>query len=269
MDHSMIVAGAGATTAGDTTIGNIELPQRDSGNWIIHHVFAQAVRATATAAESVGGHFRLSPTQGELTPQPAPSRFPVFSSGSFLGAVADVPTCPLNIYEVDYSATGQARIDMIYNQAITVTVAAQVVLGVVFGDKRPTKTPFKFVDRVRTTVTAAADTSIGTITLSQNAKRIVGIAGIIQQNGVLTTAEELIGFFRLDSDDVKLVPAQYPFNAAFGAGLGATIASGVQGMISFMPVDIAVPRGARIDCFSDLNTAVTNGADVEIFIAYE
>lgn len=264
----MIVSGAGSTAAGDTTVGSIELPQRDSGNWLIHNVFGQVVRATATAAESVGGHFRLSPTVGELSPQPAPSKFPLFSSGSFLGAVADVPTCPLQIYDVAYQATGQARIDMIYNQAIACTVAPQTILGIVFGDERPPHVPFTFVDRVRTGVTSASDTSIGTITLSQNASKIVGIAAILQQDAVLTTAEELIGFVRLDSDDVKIVPAQYPCNAAFGAGLGATIAGGQQGKIDFIDVDIDVPRGARIDCFVDLNTAVTNSADVEVFIAY-
>jgi hypothetical protein len=42
----------------------------------------------------------------------------------------------------------------------------------------------------------------------------------------------------------------------------------VQPKIEFIPVNIEVPRGARIDCFCDLNTAITNGADVEIFIAY-
>lgn len=269
MTHSMIVTGAASAAAGDTTIGNIELPQRESGNWIIHHVFGQVVRATATAAESVGGHMRLSPTQGELEPHPAPSRFPLFESGSFLGATADVSVCPLHIYEVEYAATGQARIDLIYNNAIAATAGAQVVLGILFGDERPEKRPIRFVDRVRTTVTSAADTSIGTITLSQNAVRIVGVAGILQQDGVLVAGEELIGFFRLSSDDVKLVPAQYPFNAAFGAGLGVTIEGGNQPKIDFLPVDIEVPKGARIDCFVDLNTAVTNGADVEIFIAYE
>ena len=268
MDHSMIVSGAASTTAGDTTIGTIELPARDSGDWLIHKIFAQAVRPTATAAESVGGNIRMAPAQGELSPNPAPSRFPVFESGSFLGATAPVTACPLHIYDVDYLATGQARIDMIYDNAIAATVAAQVVCGIIFGDERPFPVPMQFCDRVRTTFTSAADSAIGTITLSQNAQQIVGIAGIIQQDGVLTTAEELIGFFRISSDDIKLVPAQYPFNTVFGAGIGALIDGGNQGKIDFIPVNIPVAKGARLDCFVDLNTAVTNGADVEIFVAY-
>ncbi len=269
MTHSMIVTGAGSTGAGDTVIGTIELPSNPNGNWLIHRVFGQVVRATATAAEAVGGDFRLNPAQGELTPQPAPSRFPLFGSSSFLGSVADVPTCPLQFYETNWQATGQARIELIYNNAIAATVGAQVVLGVQFSDERPAMIPTKFVDRVRTTISAAGDTSVGTVALSQNATRIVGIGGVLSQDGVLVTAEELIGFFRLGSDDVKIVPAQFPFNDAYGAGLSTTIASGQASKFNFMPVDIPVPNGARIDTFVDLNTAVTNGADVEIFIAYE
>lgn len=264
----MIVAGAASIAAGDTNLGTIELPQRDSGSWLIHKIFCQVVHPTATAAEAVGGDLRLSPAQGEVTPNPAPSRIPVFSAGSSLGATIDVSPCPLQIYDVEYTASGQARIDLIYNNAIAATVAAQVVAGIMFGDERPVATPFNFIDRVRTTVTAAADTAIGTITLSQNATAIVGILGILQQDGVLTTAEELIGFFRMASDDVKLVPAQYPFNTVFSAGLGALIKGGDQGQIHFIPTNIPVPKGARIDCFSDLSTAVTTAADVEIFIAY-
>lgn len=268
MDHSMIVSGGASTGAADTTIGTIELPARETGNWIIHKIFAQVVRATATAAESVGGNIRLSPAQGELTPNPAPSRFPVFESGSFLGATADVSHCPLQMFDVQYEATGQARIDIIYENAIAATVAAQVVAGVIFGDARPEVMPALFCDRVRNTVTAATESSIGTITLSQNASMITGLCGILQQDGVLTAGEELIGFFSMSSDDVKLVPAQFPFNTVFGAGLGGTIQGGDQGKIMFLPVNIEVPDGARIDCFVDLNTAVTNGADVEIFLQY-
>jgi hypothetical protein len=264
----MIIAAAGSAAAGDTNLGTIELPQRDSGSWLIHKIFAQVVEATATAAESVGGDIRLSPAQGEVSPNPAPSRFPVFNSGSSLGATIGVQPCPLHLYDIEYAASGQARIDLIYNNAIAATVAPQVVAGIMFGDERPVQVPFNFVDRVRTTVTAAADTAVGTITLSQNATAIVGILGIIQQDGVLVAGEELIGFFRLASDDVKLVPAQYPFNSVFSAGLGATIQGGTQSPIHFLPTLIPVPKGCRIDCFCDLNTAVTNGADVEIFIAY-
>jgi len=85
----------------------------------------------------------------------------------------------------------------------------------------------------------------------------------------LTTAEELIGFFRLSSDDVNLAPSQWPFGASYGAGVGALIGNDVIAPPSMIPVAIGVPGGARIDTFVDLNTALTNAAEVEIFIGYE
>jgi len=268
MDHSMILAGTAGLAVGDTSLGVIELPQRDAGTWKIHKVFGQVVRTVATAAESVGGNVRLQPNQGEVLPNPAPSRFPIFESGSFLGATAPVTVCPLHIYDVDYDASGQARIEIIYDNAIAASADSEVVAGIIFGDERPVPVPFHFVDRARTTVKSVADTAIGTITLSQNATAIVGVLGVLQQDGILTTGEALLGFFRMASDDVKMVPAQFPFNAAFGAGVGILIGGGDQPKLNFIPVNIPVAKGARIDCFCDLNLAVTVEADVEIFLAY-
>jgi len=265
--HGMAVAGASGTAAADTTIGTITLPA--GGPWIVHGFWGQVVSATATAAESIGGHIRLEVASGDLTPNPAPSKFPCFESGSSLGATIDRGQCPLNIFPVQYEAAGKAVINMIYHQAIACTVAPQVVMGLIFGKSVAEVKPFPFCDVSRAAVAAAADTAVGTITLAEKATRIVGVCGILSQDGVLVTAEELTGFFRLSSDDIKMPPMQLPFNNVYGAGEGALIQGGNQGNINFIPVDIPVPGGARIDSFVDLNTAVTNAADVEIFIAFE
>ncbi len=264
--HAMIVQGAGATS-GDTTIGQVELPA--DGPWLIHDVHGQVVRQTATAAESVGGHYRLSPPSGDLTPDPRPSNFPVFEEGSFLGASAPVSASPMKLYPTAWNATGKATIDLIGNQAIAASVAPMFVLGVIFGPTRPEDRPAMFIDNVRSTIAAAAATAIGTINLSEKATRITGIAGVLQQDDVLVTAEELVGHFFITSDDVKLSPLQLPFNVAFGAGLGTVIGNKPQTPVNFIPVDIPVPAGARLDCFVDLITAVSNAADVEIFVKYE
>ena len=265
--HSSIVVGAGSTAAADTVVGQITLPA--GGPWLIHDVFAQIVSATSTPAESMGGHFRFDPASGDLSPDPSPSRFPVFESGSSLGATVPRGTCPLNLFKVNWSGAGKAVINCVYHQAIACTVAAQAVIGMLYGKARPEPKPLIFSDVARAAVAAAADTAIATITLAEKAKRIIGVCGIISQDGVLVTAEELIGFFRLASDDVKLPPMMLPFNMAFGAGLGIAIYGGSQGKIEYIPVDIPVEGGARINAYIDLNTAVTNAADVEIFIAYE
>lgn len=265
--HSSIVTGVGSIPAGDILIGQITLPA--GGPWLIHDVFGQIVSVTPTAAESMGGHFRFDPASGDLSPDPSPSRFPVFESGSSLGATIDRGQCPLNVFPVAWEGAGKAVINCIYHQAIACTVAGQVVLGMMYGRARPEPKPMLFSDVARAAVAVTADTAIATITLSQKASRITGVCGILSQDGVLVTVESLTGFYRLASEDVKLPPMQLPFNNVYGGGLGALIQGGNQGRISYIPVDIPVPSGARINAFVDLNIAVTNATDVEIFLAYE
>jgi hypothetical protein len=203
-----------------------------------------------------------------MTPNPAPSRFPTGIIGSFLGAVEDAVYSPTLFYDVDYEASGKAVIDMIYNEPTAVTVATQVVLGVCFGKTIPTPQRIRFIDRVRVAQTAVADTAVGTITISEKAEQIVAVGCVIAQDAVITAGEELLGYFRLASDDIKMPPAQFPCSGGFGAGLGATIGQSMASVPMMVPVLIPVVGGARIDCFIKLNTAVTNAAEVEVFIAY-
>lgn len=266
--HGMVATGAGSTAANaETVVGTITLPA--GGDWKIFQIWCQAVRATATAGESMGGNFRLNAPAGDLKPHPAPSRFPTGMGGSFLGATEAVQINQLNLIDVEYTAPGKSTIELIYNEASAVTVASQVAMGIIFGKTRPVMKPFTFSDRVRGTVTAAAAATIGTITMAENAKKITGLCMVPAQDGVLTAAEELLGFFSLSSDDVKLPPAQFPMSAAFGGGLGVTIGNHVFVQPVWVPVNIPVEGGARIDVSVDLNTAVTNAAEFDFFLAYE
>jgi hypothetical protein len=265
--HGLLIAAAGQAAAGELNLGTLTLPV--DGPWIIHHIYGQVVNATGTAAEALTGYMRFDARSGDITPNPAPSRWPIVSNGGMLGATIDVQTCPLQMYPVNWTAPGRATIDCIFNNVGASTVAPQVVMGIIFGKTIPESNRHAFCDIMNTTITAAADTAVGTITLSEKATRITGIMGTLVQDGVLVTAEELIGFFRLASDDINLVPAQFPFPAAFSAGLGALIQGGPWPYSKFIDVDIPVIGGARINGFVDLNTAVTNPAQVAIYIAYE
>lgn len=267
ISHGVAVGAVGGTTAGDTSLGTVTLPA--GGEWLIYGVYCQAVAATRTAAEKRGGYLKLVALDGDVQPNPSPFKVCSGLTGSYLGATANVGISPLRIQRCAFRAPGKTRIELIYNNTITQTVADQVVAGLLFGPYEPELGPMNFIDLARAAVTAAADTAVATITLAEKAKRIVAISGVLSQNGVLTTAEELLGFFRLSSDDINLAPSQYPFNAAFGAGLGALIGNDYAPPLVWLPVDIPTPGGARIDVFVDLNTAVTNGAEVEVYVAYE
>lgn len=265
--HGSVVAGAGSTGAGDTIIGQITLPA--GGPWKIFGAWCQAVASVHTPAEAVGGHFRFDPASGDLTPDPSPSRLPVFGDSSGLNTTGGRIASPLNIFPVSWEGAGKAVINCIYHQSIAITAAAQVLIGLLYGKTIPEKKPAPFYDVARGLIQAGADTAVGTITMAEKASRILGVCAILHQDGVVVDGEELIGFWRMASDDVKLPPMQLPFNNVFGAGLGATIPAPGQGPINFIPVDIPIIGGARINTFVDLNTAVTNDADVETFIMYE
>lgn len=266
--HALAQAAATVATVVKTTVGSaITMPA--GGPWKIFWAWVQAVSQTATAAEAVSGVLEINATSGDLDPDPAPTNFPSPAFGSYLGAVHDVMVSPLLLQPIAFTAAGKATIELNFTNDIASTAAPIVAAGIIFGKDLPTPTRMRFTDRVRTTVTSASLTSVGTITLAEKASKITGLCGILNQDGVLTTAQELIGTFQLDSDDMKMTPGQYPFSAAMSAGLGATIANAVPVTPVWIPVNIPVRGGARIDCSVDLVTAVTNGANVDILIAYE
>jgi hypothetical protein len=266
--HCLIASGAGVTTTADVQVGGAPLELPAGGPWIIHDVFCQVVSATLTPAESLAGHFRFDPLSGDVSPDPSPSRFPVAESQSYLGATGSCPVCPLNLFPVNWQAAGKATVNAIYANGVAVTVAPQIVQGIVFSRTIPEKMRTLFSDRVRTTKAAAAESLVGTITLSQKATKITGVLAMVLRNGVLVAGEELTGYIRLASDDIGLSPSQWPFAFVTGAGLGATVGGGNVTPMDFIPVDMDVPAGARISVYATFNTAVTNAADVEVFLAY-
>ena len=265
--HGAALAGASATTAAYTHLGDITLPA--GGPWKIFGLWCQAVAATPTAAEMVGGYIQMQSSSCDIVPDPNPCKVPVPKLGSMLGATADQMVCPLLIYPLDFEAAGKAVIDLIYHNDIACTVASQVVAGILFGKTIPEPRRFRFAERTRAMITVATDAAIGTITLSEKASRITGITCEITQDGVLTTAEEILGYVRLSSDDLNMAPAHYPCVAAYSAGLGALIQSASPPAVMPIPLEIPVLGGSRIDCFLDLNTAVTNTLQASVTIFYE
>jgi len=256
-----------ATTAIDTTVRSVTLPA--GGPWIIFQLWAQVVQATLVASDGIFANMRLNAPNGDLTPNPAPSRFPITPQPSFLGATGGAQISPLVLWDVNYKAPGKSTLELIINQSVANAVAPAAAMGIIFGKTRPVAKPYTFMDRVRAQVTSAAVTAVGTITLAENAKMITAVGGVIGQDNVGTTVEELIGIFSLASDDIVFPPSEYPFQAAFSGVLGATGDCNYGGIPIMIPVNIPVVGGARIDCSVDLLTAVTNAAEVAIFIAYE
>ena len=264
--HGQLLNGAGQTAAGRVSLGTITLPA--GGPWKIHTIHGSIVRATATAGEANTGFFDFAAQSGDVTPNILPNAFPVHESGSFLGATADQSVCPTILHDIDWQAAGKAVIEVGYTQQTTVTVAPQIVAGLIFGPDRPPIVIPQHSAHARLAKTTAADQAVGTITLPETAKQLVAVLGTIIQDNVLTTAEELTGFWRMTSDDFDLTPFQMPFSNVFGAGLGALIES-AQGLFNRpIPVNVPVVGGSRLNVFAALNTAVTNGAEIDIYVFF-
>jgi len=266
--HGNVVQAAGATTVAETLIGLIELPKRTE-DWVLHNIMGQVSQGVADVALATGGVIRMESLSGDITPDPAPSRWPVYSQGAHLGATVGANACPLHKFDINLLASGKANLNINSINAIAQTTAPRYVAGIAYGPSIPERRPAKFCDRARATQATIVRTQIGTIALSEKATRIVGIFGSLKQSGVLVTAEELTGFFDLASDDIALQPSQWMFNEVAGAGVGALI----QGAPALPPnihvVDIPVIGGADIDVFVTLGVAVTNPANVDVFILYE
>lgn len=265
--HAMLVNGPGPITVARTVIGQITLPA--GGPWKIHNIFGQVVSSSPVVAQMVGGAYGIQTVSGDVNPNPSPSTFPAYESCSSLGAFTNTPTCPLNLFEVDWTAAGKSVLDLYAELDIAVTNVPEWLIGIIFGLSRPQVKPFRFCDHVQMTGLLAPATAVGTITLSQNATRITGVCAISAPAGVRTTVEEMLAFVTLTSDDVQLPPLQLPCTTAFGAGVGAAINAADIGIIKFIPVDIPVKGGARINITRTLNIAMTVAANTTVYIAYE
>jgi hypothetical protein len=264
--HGQALASAGQTAAGEVTLGTITLPA--GGPWNIFALWAHCVAATLTPAEVTGGHIRLTGPSGDITPNPAPCKVPTGYGSSELGATAGVQCSPLTLHEIDLVAAGKSSIEIFGVNDVAVTVAPQWCAGILYGlEITESKIPHWY-DQVNTGVSTLASTAVGTITLSEGATEIVSITAILGQGGVLTTAEELLGYFTLSSDDLQLPPLQIPVSAAFSAGLGATIPNLMYAQPVHVPTSIPVKGGARIDVACKLNTAITNTTRAKLIIGY-
>lgn len=265
--HSDLVAASGGTAAARTSLGTITLPA--GGPWLIHNVYGLIARATGTAAQAVTGALEVVSVSGDIDPNPAPSMWPLMESGASLGATLDATTCPLQMYPVSWTAEGKSVLQLYWTNDAALTVAPRIIAGIMYGKTAPNAVPLIFSGRARAAVTTAVENTIGTIQLSEKAQRITGICPTVIQHNVLTTAEELIGYIRLGSDDVDLTPFRIPFLWASGAGLGALIQGADNFTPWYIPLDIPVEKGARITVYCTLSAAVTNAAEVDVYLAYE
>jgi len=269
MSHGKLVTGLGGTVAGSITqIGaNISMP---AGNdWLIHKIWGLGAMDTAVASEALAGHMIIDSVGGDINPDPAPGKYPLICNASQASASYGLVKTPLNIYDVGWVASGKAELALKFVNDAGNATAPLIALGIIFGINRPETKPIIFSDNVSATLTANTEATIGQIQVSERASKITGICAIATKDGAITADEGMLATIRLDSADVQVQPAQFPCGNAFTACDGTPAGGSALAQPMFIPVDIDVPKGAKIDCFGTLVNAVTAGVDVQVFLAYE
>ncbi len=267
--HALATTGAGSTSAATKVKIGSTLTMPAGGPWIIHKLWGQVVRSTTIPDQGTGGILHVDALTGDLTPDPAPGKYPLVGSPIAESANSAISAVPLNLLDVAWQASGKAQIDLSYTGLLAVTTASIVGAGIIFGDSIPVKTPLTFCDAVNSSFASASEQSIGTITLAEKATRIVGIFADLNKGDAATAGEAILATIRLDSADMKLPPAQYPCNRAFNASDGTPVGQSAVAMSNFIPVDIPVVGGARVDVFATTTISVTGNADVSVYLAYE
>lgn len=267
--RALAVTGTGGTAAGaQTQIGsNLTLPA--GGPWTIFGVWGMAAKVTAIPDQGTGGALIVNSVSGDLTPDPAPGTYPLIGTPASASANSALSVVPLNIWPVNWKGAGKAQVSLTYLNQLAITTGSIVSAGILFGTEVPERKPLKFCDGVRASFASATEQSIGTITLAEKATRIVGILADLGKGDAHTAAEAVMATIRLGSSDVQLPPSQYPCNRCYNAGDGTAVGQASIPMSQFIPVDIPVEGGARIDIFATTTVSVTGNADVQVYLAYE
>jgi len=267
--HAQAVTGTGGTTArAITQIGsNITLPA--GGPWTIFGVWGQVAKITTVPNEGTGGELIVSALSGDLTPDPAPGVYPLIGNCASESANAGISAVPLNIWPVNWQAAGKAVISLSYRNQLAITTGSITAGGIIFGDAIATPRPLTFCDSVQSSFASATEQSVGTITIAEKATRIVGILADLNKGDAPTGGEAILATIRLASDDVRMPPAAYPCNRAFNASDGTAVGQSSTPQSQFIPVDIPVVGGARIDVLATTTASVTGNADIAVYIAYE
>jgi len=267
--HAIARTGAGATAAATKTQIGADIVMPAGGPWTIFGLWGQVAKVTAVAAEGTGGQLIIDALSGDLTPDPAPGKYPMIGNPAISSANCNLAAVPLNIWPVNWQAAGKAVIKLSYLNQLAITAGSMCAAGILFGDAIPERRPLVFCDGVYNAWAATAETLIGTVTLAEKASRIVGVLFDLNHGDAVTVAEESVVTVRLSSDDIKLPPSQYPCNRVFDSGDGTVAGECSAPRSDFIPVDIPVIGGARINIYGTSTISVTGNCEVNAFIAYE
>lgn len=261
--------GTGSTAALAKTQIGADIVMPAGGPWIIHNLWAQVAKVTTIPDQGTGGDLIIETLAGDFDPNPTPGVFPLIGSPANPSANDGIAPVPLNLWDVGWTAQGKASFKLSYRQELAITTASVVACGVIFGENRPERVPIKFCQVKRASFASATEQDLGEIQLSEGATRITGFLFSCQKGDAVTIAEPMVVTIRLASDDIEFPPSRYPCNVAFNAADGTPVGAQTMPMSQFIPVDIPVIGGARVNIFATSTQSVTGNIDISAYVAYE
>lgn len=265
--HSQLFAKNIIGNPGDFRMDTFTLPA--GGPWIIHTVYGQIIKGSNVDTDVITGHFFFQPTAGDFNPNPVPSEFPFDTSGWWTGTNTLVPQSTLSLFPVHWQAPGKSQLDVFTHIETTSVGAASAVVGIIYAPALPQQTfPTKYAHIFRD-LDSTSEVQLGTIQLAQSARRLLGVHGHLSQKAEILDNDIAFGSFRLDSADLQISPATFPFQTIYGPAPGTNVLPIQIGAPFFIPLDIPVPEGARIDVFSTWPAHFNREQDQLVFLAYE
>lgn len=267
--HGLVVTGTGGVNALAETLIGAALSMPAKGPWTIFGLWGLVVRNTTIPDQGTGGAIIVDSLSGDIDPDPAPGEYPLIGSPISQAANGAISAVPLNIWAVNWMAAGKSSLALKYLNQLAITTGSDVALGILFGDTIPQRKPLVFCDGVRSAFASTSEQQLGTITLAEKARKIVGIFADCNKGDAATGGEPILVTIRLDSADVKFQPAEFPCNRAFNASDGTAAGQSAVAMSNFIPVDIDVVGGARVDVFATSTASVTGNVEVQVYLAYE
>ena len=249
-------------------VGNIiTLPAK--GPWDIYQIYCQTVENSGTDSVSISGNIVFDSVEGDLSPDPAPGQFPYAGTTANQATGRGVSHSPLNIYDVQWTAAGKSQVRFLVQPQVVRSSQPGILCGLIFGKQRPVPTPIKYSTMLRAVTSNSFEDILGTITLSERATKIVGIAAVIMDQTLHAGSLARLFTYRMDSDDIKLQPSDWPFQYAYNRPNGVQPTSCDLPPVKYMPVDIPVEGGARIDVYVTPRVLTSSVAcDVLFYLGY-
>ena len=187
----------------------------------------------------------------------------------------------MTVIPLDWKLKGNERISYDIAPSATVTAGKLYELALLWRDdvSPPADWLFKFPNTVAVvggdqdsaSQTTTTRTAMAALTIPAWAREVVGYKATVQKTGAITTAEEGLGYFELQSTIPGITPLELPTVYGTGAALG-TPAGGSGQYISDVPyVPIHIPTTGKeetITPFIILRTAVTTANTVSFSLIY-